>query len=418
MASLSLAKWTAIRSKLERFWEKNQAELRLGLSGSLPRFLTSNSDRALQEEIPVFVFHSVEPERFEQQLRYLVENGYATLAADELLEAVQSKTLASRRITALTFDDATASAWTVAHPLLKKYGLKGILFAIPGLVPQEKSLSATLEDVWSGRADRERVLGREKDAGGKGQLCTWAELRAMEAAGTFDIQAHSMTHARIHTSPRMVDFLHPGYDTYFYHNVNIPITAAEDAHRPQRPLRLGQPVYASASRLSGRPRFWEDPSTSEALAAYVERRGREAYFGQKGWRTDLTRRWQALQKEAGRAGTYETRQELEAALRWEMEAARELLQEKLGGKAVEHLCYPWYQGSALSDRIAAESGYRAVYYGMDIRPNQPRTDEMPVRIRRVSEEYLMCLPGEGSRTVRQVWREKFLSAGGRRGHER
>jgi hypothetical protein len=394
------------QSRWNRIAEKNGAELRAFLTGSFPRYLTTHKFDDLQGEVPVFVFHSVQPGRFEAQLKYLVENDYSTLDADELLDATLAGKASQRKV-ALTFDDATASAWTVAHPLLKKYGLQGILFAIPGLVPEPNTCSPTLEDVWKGQADLDEVMARERSPDRRQQLCTWPELQAMQAAKSFDIQAHSMTHARIHISPRVVDFLHPGFDTYFFHNVNIPVSSTEQTENPERELRYGQPVYASASRLSGRPRFLENKQVSRSLGAYVKEQGGTQFFKRENWRMELLRAHEQQIAQQAERGEYETESAQEAALRWEMVQARKLLQEHLPGKKVEHLCYPWYQGSRLSDRIAAESGYKAVYYGLEARKNRldPRTGL--VRFRRISEEYLECLPGTGAVPARQVWIQKI-----------
>ena len=35
-------------------------------------------------------------------------------------------------VTLLTFDDGRASVWSVAYPLLKQYGMRGVCFLIPG----------------------------------------------------------------------------------------------------------------------------------------------------------------------------------------------------------------------------------------------------------------------------------------------
>jgi peptidoglycan/xylan/chitin deacetylase (PgdA/CDA1 family) len=399
--------WLALRKKISTTWEKNGAELQALLTRSVPPFLTARQIPAAQEEIPVFVYHSVQPERFEAQLRFLVENGYQTLSAESLLQAAASGDRVPGCTVALTFDDATASAWTVAHPLLKKYNLQAILFAIPGLIPDEGGLSPTLEEVWQGRAGLQAVLARERTPGQ--QLCTWAELQAMQTAGTFDIQAHSLTHSRVPVSPRVVDFLHPGYDTYFYHNVNIPVTSAEDPGSPVRDLRLGQPVYASASRLSGRLRFLENSRLSDAMVAYVAGQGGERVFEHKNWRAGLLQEHRRLLRQEGSAGKYETPDGWEAALTREMVESREILQQRLG-KRVEHLCYPWYQGSPLSDRIAAASGYRAVYYGLEGRKSGPDPGSGMVRFRRVGEEYLQCLPGKGSVPLSRAWSQKIAQS--------
>src|SRR5713101_7179830 len=50
------------------------------LLGRYPDFVTGGP--LARGDVPVFIFHSLEPESFGRQLRYLAENDYCTLAAD------------------------------------------------------------------------------------------------------------------------------------------------------------------------------------------------------------------------------------------------------------------------------------------------------------------------------------------------
>jgi len=58
-------------------------ELQAFRNGSYPKFLISDSVGDLADEIPVFMFHLIQPEIFEAQLIYLAENGYNTITCDE-----------------------------------------------------------------------------------------------------------------------------------------------------------------------------------------------------------------------------------------------------------------------------------------------------------------------------------------------
>src|SRR6185437_13339493 len=54
-----------------------------------PRFLFGLAPAA--GEIPVFIFHDVEPETFARQLEFLRANGYRTLSLEEFLAASSRK---------------------------------------------------------------------------------------------------------------------------------------------------------------------------------------------------------------------------------------------------------------------------------------------------------------------------------------
>ena len=85
----------------------------------------------------MFTFHTVLPDIFERQCRYLASNGYKTLSADEFLHTMRRPGPLVKKTVVLTFDDGLKTVWTVAYPILKKYNLKAVCFLIPGCVPGE-----------------------------------------------------------------------------------------------------------------------------------------------------------------------------------------------------------------------------------------------------------------------------------------
>jgi peptidoglycan/xylan/chitin deacetylase (PgdA/CDA1 family) len=386
--------------RLSQAWRKNGPEIRALLSGRMPAFTWGG--RALGQ-VPVFVFHDVAPSRFEAQLRFLRANGYCTLDADDLADALQRRAQADGAV-ALTFDDATWTFWAFAFPLLRRYGFRGILFAIPGLVPDDSTRYPSLDDVWAGRCTLPELQARAVVQ----PLCTWQELAVIHESGLVDIQSHSLTHARIAVSPRVVDFLRPDFDTYFFGNVNIPISARDDPERPERRLRHGAPVFESASRLTCRRRYREDPGLVDAFTRYVDAQGGASFFAASDWRRRLRR--QLAGWPASRRGGFESEAEMIAAVRRELAESKRLLEGRLG-KPVRHFCYPWSEGSARADELAAEAGYRSVHYGV-LAPRDPTEEaldgEWPLRVPRISEEYLLTLPGSSRLSMWSVWRERVF----------
>ena len=87
----------------------------------------------LRNEIPVFIFHSVKPPIFEEQLQFLADNGYRPANSDELYEMIIGKTSVHEKTVLLTIDDGKNSLWVYAYPLLKKHGLKATVFLIPDI---------------------------------------------------------------------------------------------------------------------------------------------------------------------------------------------------------------------------------------------------------------------------------------------
>ena len=383
----------ALRRTLRSSLAKNGPEIQAFVTGNMPSFVIAGRRAA---GVPVFVFHAVEPEPFEAQLRHLGQNGYRTLDADQLETRLRHRQESGDgRDVALTFDDATWTFWAHAFPLLRRHAARAILFVIPGIVPDEPAPYPSLEDLWAGRCSAAEVAAR----GRVQPLCTWRELQAMHESGLVDIQAHSLTHARVPVSAEIEDFVHPGFAAGPFANSDLPIAADDEPQRPARRLRLGAPVFRSASRLGGRARFVEAPELTQALIDHVARQGGARFFTRPSWRRELMRLVEAWPEE--RRGGFETAEETCTAIRDELALSKELLEARLPGKPIRHFCYPWYEGCDLADRLAAEAGYRTVHGGVGVRPRS-RT-AMPLAVQRVSEEYLFRLPGEGRGGIAPVW---------------
>ncbi len=232
---------------LNKLWQrhkKNIPDLLSVIYRGYPRFVFDGRIRTLEEQVPVFTFHSVEPDRFESQLKYLKHNGYRTLTADELLAILRREMPVPERAAVLTFDDGWGSLWSVAFPLLKQYGYKAVAFVIPGLVEEEPRGRSNLE---GSLADPSKGNGPETD---RRRLCTWTELRVMQESGVIDIQSHSLNHVRVFTSSKVVDFLSSrpsGVSSKF----RLAVYQESGQDRWDRPGQLGMPLYESRSLLAG-----------------------------------------------------------------------------------------------------------------------------------------------------------------------
>src|ERR1035437_3447019 len=88
------------------------------LSGRYPAFLFG---AGLGAYLPVFHFHEVTVEYLEPRLQFLAENGYSTVVSDDIANLVRHGRHPGPRSVALAFDDAHASFWTIAAPLLRRH---------------------------------------------------------------------------------------------------------------------------------------------------------------------------------------------------------------------------------------------------------------------------------------------------------
>jgi peptidoglycan/xylan/chitin deacetylase (PgdA/CDA1 family) len=130
--------------------------------------------------VPILTYHDIEPvsksrfaitvELFEQQLRYLKENGYVGITLDQLDRFLRYEQPLPKKAVVITIDDGYKSAKTYAAPLLKKYGFPATFFIYTDFI-----------------------------GGGKHSL-SWEELRELKAQG-FEVEAHSKTHSNLAVPP-------------------------------------------------------------------------------------------------------------------------------------------------------------------------------------------------------------------------
>jgi len=121
---------------------------------------------------------TVTPDRFREQLRWLKDNGYRTLTAEQFVDALMLGTALPERAVLLTFDDGYSDAYSNAFPILREFGFVGTFFVVTDWIDQARA----------------------------GYL-TWSQVQEMDAAG-MSIQSHSRDH---------LDMRERDFDWYVYH---------------------------------------------------------------------------------------------------------------------------------------------------------------------------------------------------------
>jgi peptidoglycan/xylan/chitin deacetylase (PgdA/CDA1 family) len=365
------------------------------LLGRYPPFVTGGP--LPRSHVPVFVFHSVEPESFGRRLDYLEENGYVTLTAEEYFQFLLGARPAPERAVVLTFDDGRGSLWSVAAPLLERRGMRGIVFLVPGRTPASRPVRLPdWSDVRAARATAAEVLAREQTA----PLLSWPEIQELSARRVFDFQSHTHTHARVHTGPRVVGFVtagaREGYDAF-----DLPLVAGDDgADVDAAAVPLGRPILQSSPRTSDALRFREEPGFGQACIDAVEAGGGTRFFARPHWDREL----RGLAKEP--SGRRETEAERDSAILQELTASRRAIEDHTN-RPVIHLCFPWHVAGPAARRLAREAGYRTAFCGKV--PGTPVTLSGGDlwSIARVGEDYVELLPGRGRVTLASVMRRKW-----------
>ena len=111
-----------------------------------------------------FISLAVRPEDFDNQMKYLRDNGYHTINPDELYEALAGNGTLPENPVLITFDDGYEDNYANAYPILKKYGFKATIFVATGFLDKHK----------------------------KGYL-SWDEAREMNKNG-INIESHTVNH--------------------------------------------------------------------------------------------------------------------------------------------------------------------------------------------------------------------------------
>lgn len=371
--------------------------------GKYPSFVYRNM--LADDELPVFCFHSAEPKTFETILEFLQTNRCHTLSTDELYDVLTNrKSSKPENSILLTFDDGMGSLWSVAYPLLKKYGFRATAFVVPGMIEEGGTYYPNLEDVWAGKAKIEAVVKRELSAN---PLCTWDEIRTMQNSGVVDFHSHTLDHTLIFTSPTIVDFVTPSSLTKF-HVFEFAIFRGHDTtDTGYKMQRLGTPMYTSAPKMSGALRYIDDLGLTETCIDYVEKNGGESFFEYKNWKKTLRRVVKDYRKNQPSRQRYQTKVEQHRDIFFDLSESKKKIEKHLAGKTVKHLCYPWGVGSELSASLSRKVGYETNFWGKADNRLTNKVGDDPYRISRIGENFLYLLPGSGRTSLKKVILKKI-----------
>lgn len=366
--------------------------------GKYPSFVYRNI--LVEDELPVFCLHSAEPKTFETMLAFLQTNRCHTLSIDEFYDVLTNrKTCKPKNSILLTFDDGTGSLWSVAYPLLKKYGFIATAFVVPGMIEDGGTYQPNLEDVWAGRAEIEEVVRRDLS---DSPLCTWNEIQIMQKTGVVDFHSHTLDHALIFTSPTIVDFVNP-YSISKFHVFEFVIFRGHDITDTGYKIpRLGTPMYTSAPKMSGALRYVDDLGLTETCIDYVEKNGGEGFFEYKNWAKTLRHVVKDYKKNQPSRQRYQTKVEQHRDIFFDLSKSKEKIEEYLLGRTVKHLCYPWGVGSEVAVNLSKRAGYETNFWGKIDNRLTNKVGDSPFRITRIGEDFLYLLPGPGRMSLREV----------------
>jgi peptidoglycan/xylan/chitin deacetylase (PgdA/CDA1 family) len=371
-----------------------------------PPFVTRNVERLEPGAVPVFTFHTIEPEPFAAQLAHLQQNGYRTIDGATLLSHLRGEVRAPADAVMLTIDDGRKSVWTYGVPLLRRYGFCATLFLIPGYVPGNGGVGPSLDDVDAGRLSPAELGVRDPE------LMTWDEIRAAQQSGVIDCQSHTCFHHRVPVAPTLEGFVGPANREAFF---DVPVPAGEEWRLAAAgvPGAFGMPLFTSAPLMHARPRFHPAQGVVEACVDLVQSGGGAAFFAAPDAMARLRATYDAAVRACG-GGRVEPPAEARMAVRDDLARSRSLIEAELGGKPCSHLCFPYTEGSEVAVQLAREVGYQAAYWGVLPSRTINRQGDDPLSIVRLKNDYIHRLPGQGRRSIAGILLDKLRrrAAGG------
>ncbi|HEY6925175.1 MAG TPA: polysaccharide deacetylase family protein [Steroidobacteraceae bacterium] len=335
-----------------------------------------------RHEIPVFIYHDVEPAAFSRELEFLLANRYRTIGLDEFIAAGERKSAGRERRVLLTFDDARRSFYEVALPLLRSFGARATLF-VPSHWVQPPAIT------------------------GSQLFMSWQQVRECAESGHVDVQSHAHRHTLVATSNQLVGFATPGtlgrYDVYDW---PMRHTAAGERLGPPS---LGTPVYRAAPLLSAQRRFVESPDLTNACTQLVSESGGEAFFELSDWSERLLRLYRSR---AGiLRGEVMSAADFTALMSSEFELSRAEFAAHLG-YAPSTIAYPWMLGSRQSLELARRSGFRNAF-GVALDYRQARRGHLPLPVfGRLRADWLPLLPGRGRASFLSIAARKLATFSG------
>lgn len=160
-----------------------------------PNQITNNQLPITNYEVPILMYHyirdfddpndkigtnlSVSPQKLEEQLKWLKENGYQSVSLSDLVnksfdsfDSTQDKSAQDQndKFVILTFDDGYKDAYTSAYPLLKKYEFTATFYIITDYVEKNNP-----------------------------NYMSWDNIKELKKAG-MDIGSHTLTHPDLEKS--------------------------------------------------------------------------------------------------------------------------------------------------------------------------------------------------------------------------
>lgn len=154
----------------------------LFLCGCGPAVAVDGTAEQESRAVPILMYHSIlkdpkrtgkyilPPEVLEQDIRYLLNQGYETVVLEDLVRFVEGKDTLPEKPVILTFDDGYLNNLTYVLPILEEYDCRAVISIVGAYTAR---------------------FSETPDPNPSYAHVTWEDISAMELSGRFEIQNHS-----------------------------------------------------------------------------------------------------------------------------------------------------------------------------------------------------------------------------------
>jgi hypothetical protein len=367
-----------------------------------PHFVYSLNPQMLVNEVPVFVFHTIEPELFEKQLLFLKQNEYQTLSIADFYSFVSGNHHKLKKAVLLTIDDGRSSCWRFAYPLLRKYGFNATIFIIPGITEDSPYVRRNLINVWQNKVTLSELM--QEDPLDE-TLCTWSEITEMFKSGHVDIENHTLFHKEVFTSNYPNDFIGPRCSFSPY---ATPVTAyltQQNIGKPLVPERFyGLPLFPTSPLMQGKAFF----KLTDEITDFC-RKSYSGYYDER----DLQQIWKKkIKKELYKSNLlskliFQDQLQIASTIYENINIAKELIQEKVSETAGTHLCLPFSIGSDIGIDAARKAGMKTCFWGVRIDHSITKPRQDPFHLPRIKSDFIWRLPGENRKSLLSIYSKKL-----------
>ncbi len=297
---------------------------------------------------------AVHPDIFEEHCRLLAQKGWRGIALDEAEAYLLHGAPLPRKSVLFTFDDGYLDNYVYAWPILKKYGHKGVIFAVTSKIAQRPECYPTIEDVTNGLVPHtalppvdtpfQQTTGQLVER--QDMFFSWHEARAMEASGIISVAAHSTAHKLV-------------FNASHYAAFSFPRSRGRTFYAVEGDMPWGMPAFPQGAAFSHRA-FVPSAHLLDTVRALVPQDKAEAWaFAQSTQNMDILRRAVAALSE-DELGAFETDTQRIARMEQEIASCKATLEKELGHQ-VQSFCWPWGATCPEALALARQYGFTVLF---------------------------------------------------------